>query len=285
MARDSEVPTFRVGGVPVAALDMGGLVQSIRRSLGRGSSAPGSYVTFCGAHGIVESQVQPRLQKAYEDAWLSVADGRPLFWLGRLRGFRSVRQVPGIESMEIICRAGLAEGWSHYFLGGAPGVAESLATKMAELVPGLRVAGFEMPPFRPLSPRDLDVIRTRIRESGAQIVWVGLGAPKQELFMSDLAVHLPGTVSLGVGAAFDFNTGRMRRAPRVVQVAGLEWAYRLLLEPRRLWPRYSVVVPRFLALVVPSLLYGTPALDRHDRRSDVLPSEVYKALPKAPGSQ
>ena len=241
MARDSEVPTFRVGGVPVAALDMAGLVQSIRRSLGRGSSAPGSYVTFCGAHGIVESQVQPRLQKAYEDAWLSVADGRPLFWLGRLRGFRSVRQVPGIESMEIICRAGLAEGWSHYFLGGAPGVAESLASKMADLVPGLRV--------------------------------------------SDLAVHLPGTVSLGVGAAFDFNTGRMRRAPRVVQVAGLEWAYRLLLEPRRLWPRYSVVVPRFLALVVPSLLYGTPALDRHDRRSDVLPSEVYKALPKAPGSQ
>ncbi len=211
-------------------------------------------MAFCGAHGIVESQKDPRVLKAHEEAWLTVADGRPLFWLGRLRGRRKVGQVPGIESVETLCRAGVEAGWQHYFLGGGPGVAQNLADEMSRRVPGLRVAGCDTPPFRPLTPGEVEDMRARIRDAGTQIVWIGLGAPKQELFMAEHAAHLPGMISMGVGAAFDVNTGRVQRAPRMLQFIGLEWAFRLACEPKRLWSRYSVVVPRFLQIAAGSLL-------------------------------
>ena len=253
MARDPDVVVFRIGGIPVAAIDMDGLVRSVGDYLRRAPGEPGAVVNFCGAHGIVEAQRDAALRRAYEDAWLNAPDGRPLFWLGWLRRQR-VRQVPGIEAVERLCRAGLADGWSHYFLGGGAGVAQQLAAEMAARVPGLRVAGSETPPFRPLRPDEVEALRARIRASRATIIWVGLGAPKQEIFMATHAPHLPGTVAMGVGAAFDVNTGRMPRAPRVLQICGLEWAFRLLLEPRRLWSRYSVVLPRFLAIAALSLL-------------------------------
>ena len=254
MAHDPEVDVFDVGGVPVAAVDLAGLASSVGRYLGLGRDAAGAFVVFCGAHGIVESQQNPRVRLAHQQAWLTVADGRPLFWLGRLRGHRAILQVPGIEAVESICRAGVEDRWRHYFLGGAEGVAGRLAAEMSRRVPGLEVAGYETPPFRALGLQEIEAMRARIRESGAQVLWVGLGAPKQELFMAEHAPHLPGVIAMGVGAAFDVNTGRLRRAPRVFQVAGLEWAYRLALEPRRLWSRYSVVVPRFLGIAARTLM-------------------------------
>ena len=131
-------------------------------------------------------------------------------------------------------------------------------------MPGLQVAGFEMPPFRPLAADEVAAMVDRIRASRAQIIWVGLGAPKQELFMAEHAPRLPGTIAMGVGAAFDINTGRIPRAPRLLQAAGLEWLYRLLREPRRLWPRYAVVVPRFLRIVAADLAgrVGSPVRAR-----------------------
>ena len=283
MAHDPDVAVFHVGRIPIAVLDMDGLIASLHRSFARGADAPGTYVAFCGAHGVVTSQAFPQVHKAHEEAWLTVADGRPLFWLGRLRGHRGIRQVPGIESIETVCRAGIAAGWSHYFIGGAPGVAEALATTMARLVPGLRVAGFECPPFRALAPDEIDAMRGRIRQSGAQVIWVGLGAPKQELFMAEHASHLPGTVSMGVGAAFDVNVGRIKRAPRVLQLLGLEWAHRLALEPRRLWSRYAVVVPRFIAIAVGSIFApGTSASQPGARSAPPRQSHVLSISNKTP---
>lgn len=255
MAHDPDVPVFRIGGLAVADLDMAGLITSIRRFLWRGSSAPGTYVAFCSAHGVVEAARDPRVFEAHERSWLTVADGRPLFWFGRLRGCRAVRQIPGIESVQAICRAGVAEGWRHYFLGGAPGVAQALAEQMARDAPGLQVVGCDTPPFRAMSNEEIASMRERVRASGAQILWVGLGAPKQELFMAVHAEHLPGVIAMGVGAAFDVNIGRQRRAPRALQVVGLEWAFRLSQEPSRLWPRYAVIVPRFLQIAFGSLLH------------------------------
>ena len=254
MAHDPAVRVFRVGGIPVADLDMAGLVASIRRYLAQGPAAPGAHVAFCGAHGVVEAERDDRVRDAHEAAWLTVADSRPMFWIGRLRGCRALRQVPGIESVETVCRAGVEEGWRHYFLGGGPGVAQRLADEMTRRVPGLQVAGVETPPFRTLGPAEKDVMRTRIRRSGAHVLWVGLGAPKQELFMAEHAPFLPGIIAMGVGAAFDVNTGRVPRAPRALQLMGLEWAYRLSREPRRLWPRYATVVPRFLQIAAASLI-------------------------------
>ncbi len=233
---------------------MRGLIASIGRFLARGPAMPGSYVAFCGAHGVVESDRDPRVRMAHENAWLTVADGRPLFWVGRLSGCREVKQVPGIESVEAVCQAGLDAGWRHYFIGGAPGVAQRLAAEMARRAPGLVVAGCETPPFRALTTAESTAMRERIRAAGTQILWVGLGAPKQELFMAEHAPFLPGILAMGVGAAFDVNTGRVPRAPRALQLAGLEWAYRLAREPKRLWSRYALVVPRFLQIAAGSLL-------------------------------
>ncbi len=128
-------------------------------------------------------------------------------------------------------------------------MADALAETMRARLPGLKVVGTETPPFRPLNAEETDAMRARIRDSGAQVLWIGLGTPKQELFMAEHAPHLPGTVAMGVGAAFDVLTGRVPRAPVAFQVTGLEWAYRLLREPRRLTGRYVHTIPRFLALV------------------------------------
>ncbi len=254
MSHDPEVATYRLGGIPVADIDMAGLVASVGRFLRQGRTAPGTFVAFCGAHGVVESQTDPRLRQAHEAAWLVVPDGRPLFWMGRLSGCRVIRQVPGIESVEAVCRAGVRPGWRHYFLGGGPGVAKRLAAEMGARVPGLHVVGCETPPFRPLGDDEVAAMRERIRAAGAQIVWIGLGTPKQELFMAEHAPHLPGTICMGVGAAFDVNIGTIARAPRLIQVAGFEWAYRLLREPRRLWRRYALVVPHFLRIAFLNLV-------------------------------
>ncbi len=253
MPHDPEVATFRVGCIPVSVITMAGLVASVARYLERGPDEPGAFVAFRDAHGVVRSEDDPRLRAAHEAARLVVPDGRPLVWVGRARGCGPIGQVPGIEAVETLCRAGAAAGWRHYFLGGGPGVAAALAATMSARVPNLRVAGHETPPFRPLDLDEVALMRERIRASGAQVIWIGLGAPKQELFMAEHAPFLPGTIAMGVGAAFDVNTGRIPRAPRALQAAGLEWMYRLLREPRRLWPRYAVVVPRFLAILAADL--------------------------------
>ena len=250
MSHDPAVDTIRVGGIPVSVTTMTGLVDALDRRLKQGPSAPGTFVVFRDAHGIVRAQDDAGLRDAHEAALLVCADGRPLVWIGRLLGKAGIGQVPGIDSVEAVCRAGVAPGWRHYFLGGGAGVAAQLAATMRERVPGLQVAGSETPPFRSLTEEETQAMRARIRASGAQIVWVGLGTPKQELFMAEHAPHLPGTVAMGVGAAFDVNTGAIPRAPKIFQVSGLEWSYRLAREPRRLWGRYATVVPRFLAIAL-----------------------------------
>jgi N-acetylglucosaminyldiphosphoundecaprenol N-acetyl-beta-D-mannosaminyltransferase len=165
-------------------------------------------------------------------------------------GFRDVAQVPGIEAMEAVCRAGLVPGWRHYFLGGSSDVLQRLVHNLQQRMPGLRIAGSESPPFRPLMPAERGAIRARIRQSGTDIVWIGLGTPKQELWMHAEAPYLPGTIAMGVGAAFDVHAGKVARAPAWLRRIGLEWLYRALSEPRRLLGRYAVTVPNFLFLML-----------------------------------
>ncbi|ACL59234.1 WecB/TagA/CpsF family glycosyltransferase [Methylobacterium nodulans] len=250
MSHDPAVPRFRFAGIGISVIDMPGLVRTIARRLDGAHTVPGSFVVFRDAHGIVRATEDPRLRAAHEAALLVCPDGRPLYWLGRLRGAAGIGQVPGIEAVEAVCRAGVARGWRHYFLGGGEGVAAQLAATLSARIPGLVVAGVETPPFRPLDAAEVAAMHERIRRSSAQIIWIGLGTPKQELFMAEHAPFLPGTVAMGVGAAFDVLTGRVPRAPRALQVLGLEWAYRLAREPRRLAARYGHTIPRFLVLAL-----------------------------------
>lgn len=246
---DPEVGHFSLGGVPVSITDMAGLVAAMRRRLRRGPGTPGTFVVFRDAHGVVRAQDDPEIMAAHHAALLVCPDGRPLAWIGRLRGHAGIDQVPGIESVETVCRAGLAEGWKHFFLGGGPGVAEALAGEMARRTPGLAVAGHETLPFRPLTEAESESLHERIRAAGTQVLWIGLSTPKQELFMQAHAPFLPGTIAMGVGAAFDVNINTIPRAPAAMTRVGLEWLYRLIREPRRLGRRYATVVPRFLAIV------------------------------------
>lgn len=244
------IERMNVLGIPVACLDMAGLAAEIRRYLDtRGPDSAGDFVCFRDVHGVVLAQDDEVLMQAHRDAMLVVADGKPLAVLARINGSREVSQVRGIDSVPALCQAGLAHGWRHFFLGGPPGVADDLAAEMTLRFPGLVVAGTESPPFRPLSRVETDAMVDRINAARPDLVWVGLGSPKQELWMAEIAPRLKGAVCLGVGAAFDIHTGRVAHAPAWVRRIGIEWLFRVLQEPRRLAGRYMRAIPRFLALV------------------------------------
>ncbi len=149
-----------------------------------------------------------------------------------------------------VCEHAAAEGWSSYFYGAADGVPELLAENLSARFPGLRVVGTHSPPYRPLTPGEIDEAAAMINDSGADLVWVGLSTPKQERWMAEFRGRLVAPVLLGVGAAFDIHAGLLRQAPPVLQRAGLEWAYRLAVEPGRLWRRYLRNNPRFVANIV-----------------------------------
>lgn len=189
------------------------------------------------------------MRQTVNRAGLATPDGMPLVWLGRWWGHRDVTRVYGPDLMLAVCENSIEPGYSHYFYGGAAGVPELLATKLQQRYPGLKIAGTYSPPFRPLSPAENSQIITQINQAQADIIWVGLGTPKQDLWMAAHRHQLTAPVLIGVGAAFDFHTGRIPQAPSWMQQNGLEWLFRLWQEPKRLWYRYLVYNPLFIMLV------------------------------------
>jgi N-acetylglucosaminyldiphosphoundecaprenol N-acetyl-beta-D-mannosaminyltransferase len=204
------------------------------------------YVCVTDVHAVMEVQRDPELRRIYDEAGLVVPDGMPLVWLSRLGGYAEADRVYGPDLLLACCEHFLARGYRHFFYGGASGVPELLAERLAQRYPGLRVAGTYSPPFRPLTPAEDAAIVKRINDSGSDLVWVGLGAPKQERWMYGQRKSLRAPVLLGVGAAFDFHAGLKRQAPRWLQRSGFEWLFRLLTEPRRLWWRYLRNNPAFI---------------------------------------
>ena len=204
-------------------------------------------IHFANAHSMVEANRNPQVRAALNRDVVE-PDGMPLVLLARRRGFKAER-VCGPDFMPALVRRGVPLGRSHFFFGGAPGVAEELARRLGKAYPGLRVAGTISPPFRELTPEEEESFVTEINAAKPDYVWVGLGAPKQDLWVAAHRESLEAAALLAVGAAFDFHSGRRRRAPRWMQRTGTEWLYRLLMEPRRLASRYTVVNARFLWLV------------------------------------
>ena len=161
-----------------------------------------------------------------------------------------MRRVYGPDLMLALCERAAARGWTSFFYGGRDGVPETLATRLTARFPGLRVAGTWLPPFRPLSEaEDRDLVE-RIDAAAPDLLWVGLSTPKQERWMAAHAGRVQAPVLLGVGAAFDIHAGTLAQAPRWMQRHGLEWAYRLFREPRRLWRRYASMIPRFVIAIL-----------------------------------
>jgi N-acetylglucosaminyldiphosphoundecaprenol N-acetyl-beta-D-mannosaminyltransferase len=204
------------------------------------------YVCATGVHGVSEAVRDPAFQEILNRAWFNVPDGMPLVWLGRWHGHGTITRVYGPDLMLAVCDAGRSIGLTHYFYGGAVGVAEELRTRLSARFDGLSVVGTFTPPFRPLNPAELAHLQADVAAKQPDVIWIGLSTPKQERFAAEVAGSLDAGVLVTVGAAFDFHAGRVRQAPRWMQQSGLEWFYRLCMEPRRLWKRYLVNNPLFL---------------------------------------
>ena len=232
---EGDIPSFRVLDVRVNAVQIPDTLRILERWIVDGARA--RYVAVTGMHGASEAQKDPDFKRALDGADLVVPDGMPLVWLGRLRGFGNLRRrVYGPELMETFCRQ-TGSKYRHFFYGGAPGVADQLA-KVEQERHGVQVAGTYCPPFRPLTSEEELEIESIINQASPDVLWVGLSTPKQEMWMYRYRDKLQVPVMLGVGAAFDLNTGRLKQAPRWMRENGLEWLFRLLAEPRRLWRRY-----------------------------------------------
>lgn len=238
------VPFVEVLGVPVSAIDMDRALATIGSWI---RTRTPSYACVTGVHGVMECQDDPELLRIHAEAGLVTPDGMPLVWLCRSRGQPGTSRVYGPDLLLRACERSLVEGWSHFFYGGAEGVAGELADSLSRRFPGLRVAGVLCPPFRALTAEEDEDVCRQIAGSGADIVWVGLGTPKQERWMAEHVGRVGAPALIGVGAAFDFHSGRKRQAPAWMQRNGLEWLYRLVQEPRRLGPRYLRNNPAFVA--------------------------------------
>ena len=204
------------------------------------------YICVTGVHGVMEAQDDAAFKKILNESFLCTPDGMPMVWAGRLDGQREMSRVYGPDLMLDVCAWSETSGARHFFYGGADGVAERLAQKLKERFPKLQVAGTFTPPFRALNADEAKRLTAQIAAAAPDIFWVGLSTPKQEKFMAEFLPKLDATLMVGVGAAFDFHSGRVRQAPRWMQRGGLEWVYRLAGEPRRLAGRYFRNNPRFV---------------------------------------
>ncbi|MBN1265954.1 MAG: WecB/TagA/CpsF family glycosyltransferase [Anaerolineales bacterium] len=212
-----------------------------------------NYVCACAAHSIMECVQNPALYTLYNNNGMTVPDGMSVAWLLKLKGFWRAGRVAGTELMESVLARSLQRGWKHYFYGGSPEGITALKQQVENRFPGIQIVGTCSPPYRDLSYEEDEDVVARINSSSADIVWVAIGSPRQEQWMGTHAARLTVPVQVGVGAAFDFLSGQKLRAPRWMQKIGLEWLFRLLVEPGRLWPRYRKY-PRFVVLVLSQLL-------------------------------
>lgn len=250
---DAPVPRVGVLGVPISLVNLATATETI---IGWAAADRPNYVCVRDVHGIMHAQEDTDLLAVHQNAGMITPDGMPLVWLARRRGDPRVARAAGFDLLSAVCDRSREQGLRHFFYGGRDGVAERLAETLGERYPGLQVAGTYTPPFRPLSEEEDREIVDRINASGADIVWVGLSTPKQEYWMRDHVGRIEGATLIGIGAAYDFHVGDVKRAPRWMRDNGFEWLHRLLSEPRRLWRRYLVMAPRFVFAVLREELKG-----------------------------
>ena len=233
-------------GVGVHAVDMDTAVAVIESSV---HSDRKGYVCVAGVHGVMEAQRDRRLTSIFSNALLVVPDGMPTVWVGRWQGLSKMQRVFGPDLMLRLFQRAAVNGFSHFFCGGDYGVAEQLRCNLQSQFPDAQILGSYRPPFRKLtSGEEADLLRMteRLRPD---ITWVGLSTPKQEQFMEEYLPRMNTKLMIGVGAAFDYHTGRIKDSPQWAKQAGLQWLHRLVQDPARLWKRYLRNNPQFIALL------------------------------------
>ena len=236
--------SYRVLGLRFDALQIPGVVARMEEWIAKRAHA--HYIAVSNVHVLMEARHSISFRKVLDGADLCVPDGMPLVWVGRLRGHKLKHRVYGPDLLLSFCRETQAKGYRHYFYGGAPGIPEALVGKLREQFPNLEIAGTYSPPFRVLTPEEDACAVDMINRTNADVLWVGLGCPKQEIWMHEHREQLRVPVLVGVGQAFDIHAGRLRQAPVWMREHGLEWLFRLASEPSRLWRRYLVYNSEFV---------------------------------------
>jgi N-acetylglucosaminyldiphosphoundecaprenol N-acetyl-beta-D-mannosaminyltransferase len=232
-------------GIPLALSDYEHVLDWMEAAIAAGARG---YLTAAAVNLVMSAQEDPDTRAAVLAATLAVPDGQPLVWALHALGHRQATRIYGPDLMAGFCARAAQTGAPIYLYGGRSRDAlQLLERRLGERFPGLRIAGSYSPPFRPLTPEEEDGVIADIDSSGAAVVWVGTGQPKQEKWMLQMRPRLSAPLLVGVGAAFDFHAGLVSQAPSWMQRNGLEWTYRLAHEPRRLWRRYARYNPRFIA--------------------------------------
>jgi N-acetylglucosaminyldiphosphoundecaprenol N-acetyl-beta-D-mannosaminyltransferase len=242
-----QLPMHRVLGIECFVGDLNAAASAV---VDRATSRQGGYAVLCNSHVLSEAQRSSMLRQALERAWIVLPDGAPVAWLQRRTGASGARRIGGPDLMPAVIAQGRTAGVRHFFFGSTPAVLSALELRLQELVPGAAIVGAYAP--EPGAEHSSESLAAVVRAQ-PDIVWVALGAPRQELWMRRHAHELEPAVALGVGAAFDFHAGTKQRAPRWVQRVGLEWLHRFASEPRRLGPRYLKTNTAFMCLALQEL--------------------------------
>lgn len=251
-------PRSDVYGTPVSSCSLEGVSR-----LARQPGPSGHVIAIANVHSVMSARRDADLAATLRDAEVVTPDGMPLVWAMKAAADNPAERVTGIDVMTRTIQDGLDDGVPHFFYGSSEDVLDALIERLRADFPGIAIAGAISPPFRRLTHSEISDHIRQIKDSGATVVWVGLGMPKQELWMHDVHDALPGVSLIGVGAAFDWLAGNKSRAPEWMQNSGLEWLYRFSQEPRRLWKRYALNNPLFMVLLVATWLRGRSHRSSH----------------------
>lgn len=238
----SAIPICNIMGVDIAAIDMEWLVNYLNRNV---EDLSGDYICVSNVHTTVTAYEDREYCKVQNGGIMAIPDGGPLSSVGQKRGFKNMKRTTGPSLMGEIFKISASEGYRHYFYGSTDETLEKLYSVLTESYPGIQIAGMYSPPFRPMTEDEDMAIVDRINETKPDFVWVGLGAPKQEKWMAAHQGRVEGLM-IGVGAGFDYHAGNIERAPEWMQKSNLEWVYRLLQDPKRLFGRYWHTNTKFI---------------------------------------
>lgn len=242
-------------GIPLYNKTIEIVVDDILHSLSVSSEKKNLRISATGAHGLVEASKNPGFKKTLEHFFINLPDGMPAVWVGRIKGANQMRRCYGPDFFKYLMLASSALPVKHFFCGGKEGVADELKTACSEQFQNQQVTGTFCPPFREMTDQEMVSLGEKITDSGAHIVWIGLSTPKQEVFAERLSHFTSTCYIITVGASFDFHTGKVKQAPKWMQSVGLEWFFRLIIEPKRLYKRYFEIVPMFIYLNIKEFLH------------------------------
>ena len=241
-ADKSQIPACNIMGVDIAAIDMDGLLKFTEQNI---EALSGDYLCVANVHTTVTAYENEEYRKVQNGGIMAIPDGGPLSTVGRKRGYKNMSRTTGPSYMGEILKVSVEKGYRHYFYGSTEETLDKLYKMLKESYPGLKIAGMYSPPFRPLTKEEDEAIVKRINKGSPDFLWVGLGAPKQEMWMAQHQGRVKGFM-VGVGAGFDYFAGNIERAPEWMQKNNLEWMYRLIQEPRRLFERYWHTNTKFI---------------------------------------